>query len=231
MAAKKAKRPNDSPATKKDLTATTAKAVLSSIPVPGAGAFAAFLDDYYPDQVRRQINDFKEVLLEHAERIDQLNCDHERLASLTSQVLLEIPKTTSEDKRKAFRAILLNYASGKSATPHELDAFVSILSPLTDLEMEILRVAESPRDCALEEDLVFAGSVTGELPIPLRKIIENVSEDILMFAYNGLRDKQLIDARRIPGAGVGCELRLEHLELSSFGSSFLDWIKLEERSK
>ncbi|MEM6692833.1 MAG: hypothetical protein AAF664_25620, partial [Planctomycetota bacterium] len=196
--------------------------------VPFTGGFASFLGDYYPDHVTRQINDFKEALHDHAEKIDELRCDADQLSALTSQVLLEVPKTTSDEKRAAFLAILLNYANGKSAEQHEVDAFVSVLSPLSDLEMQILSVAVSPGEHAMGKGLLHPGQATGDTNIALRQVIEGVSEEILMFAFNGLRAKQLISSPELPGAAMGGEVRLGNLQLSSFGRSFLEWIKFGE---
>jgi hypothetical protein len=199
------------------------KAVLNSLPF--VGGLATYLEAYYPGQVVRQIKDFAESLVDHSRSIGALRCDQKRLGTLISQVFHEIPRTTSEDKRSAFRAIILNCASGKSATEHEFDALLAVLSPLTDLELRILGMARYQGSAAVTERTLDSARTGGEPPLPLRHLIDGVNDDILLVAFDGLKRKRLLNPPQLAGDAHRSQLCLGHLILSKFGERFMEWIK------
>ena len=191
MSEEASKQPSEIRGRARDHILIASKAVLNSLPF--VGGLATYLEAYFPGQMVRQIKDFAESLVDHSRSIGALRCDQKRLGALISQVLHEIPKTTSEDKRSAFRAIILNCASGKSATEHELDALLAVLSPLTDLELRILRIARCQGSAAVTERTLDSARTGGETPIPLRHLIDGVNDDILLIAFDGLKSKRLLN--------------------------------------
>lgn len=216
-------QPKEITKTAGDYIAEAVSAVLSTVPF--TGGLATYLNAYYPDQVRRNIDEFRQTLVDHANSIDHINCNLERLGSLVSEVILEIPKTSSEAKRRAFRSLLLNYASGKQIGSDELDVYVSLLSSMTELQLRMLQVSQEPQSEAARLNLFDPGQLAGWVHVDITQIIPNTDESILHLAYNDLCQKLLLDGPSSVGSALGSPIRLGSLRLSALGRRFIDWIR------
>ena len=191
-----AKQPQDIQKRATDYVVEAVSFVLSTAPY--TGGLAAYLNEYYPDQVKRTISDFKQTLVDHANNIDRVDCDFSRLTSLVSEIFLEIPKTSCEEKRQAFRSLLLNYASGKPISPNELDVFVSLLSSITELNSGYCE----PWEVLDPKPLVAISSSLGNSPgwknVEVVRLLEGTDEAVLRLAYNDLCQKLLLDGPSLP---------------------------------
>lgn len=222
-----AQRPEESKKTALDHVVDAVSAGLQSAPF--TGGLGRYLDAYYPNQVKRTLENFRDTLRSHADEIESVQCDVDRLGALTSQILLEIPKTPSNDKREAFQAILLNYAEGKSIEDNKLDMFLQVLAAMTELEIRILRLAADPEGEARKRELIPAGAISSVSwldEIKIEDIISGTSSVVSRWAFTNLCQRGLLTPLQTVGVpNADQPVTLPHLKLSPIGEEFLSWIE------
>ena len=184
---------------------------------PFIGGIAQYLDEYYPNQQKRWLNELTETLRANSQAIDIIKCDIEHFGALLNEALFYSLQTSSALKREAFRAILLNCASGKTADIHEIDFFMSTAGSLSELQIEMLkraRPATDDRHEKIESKLndYFPESTLGMIRA---SYLDLVQKGLVWQPYrNTYRDL-------VP-------VPMDIFQLTTLGESFLAWIKHEE---
>lgn len=224
-------RPKDIKKSVADHIGTAASALLQTLPsLPGmpnfTGGLARYLDEYWPNQQHRILKNLADTLRSHAEDIDSIQCDLDVLSALVLKTTNESMQTSSEKKRSAFRAILLNFASGKTIEEHKLDLFVQLVGRLTDLQIEILEIAQrGVHDVARERGLIHPGSSGYAVNIPAERIITNASPDLIKVAFSELCNLRLLSPNASNPLQYDMRVDCSFLILSDLGRELLDWIK------
>jgi hypothetical protein len=150
----------------------------------------------------------------------------DQLAALVHKTVFESLQTASETKKKAFRAILLNFADGKGADAHRLDLFVQLVSRLTDLQIEILRVAKDPTALARSKKLISPG-VPSYGDITLEQLIPSSTVELSRIAYRELKGLGLLNPKAEMMTNSAIPVHTSLLSLSDLGKDFLEWIERE----
>lgn len=204
-----------------DRAVDLASATLQTL--PWTGGLAKYLEEYYPNQQKRLINHLCSSLMEYAKKIELVECDVDRLGALVTHVLFESMRTASEEKRAAFRAIVLNYASGKQIDENRMEYFVSLLSSLTELHICILKVSND-LTAAIRDNPALKSDATMD-STTIDDVIPGSVPELSFPAYNDLIDKGLLkhttwrvekpDPKPMP---------LKRLVLSDMGREFLAWV-------
>lgn len=191
--------------------------------LPWTGGLAKYLEEYYPSQQKRLIGHLCSCLTEQAKNIEYVKCNVDKLGVLVTNVLIESARTTSEKKRAAFRAIVLNYASGKVIDENRLEYFTNLLASLTELQICILKVARDLMAVIKDYSLTKPNATIESTTID--DVISASIPELSFPAYNDLVSKGLLkhttwrvekpDPKSMP---------LKRVELSELGKEFLAWI-------
>lgn len=211
-----ARRPSKIQPTARDRAVKIITTGLQEIPLPGTTTLATFIEEKYADHLKRTIADFRDALLDHAQNIDQLRCNEQRLFALLNTVSIEVLKTASQAKRGLFRDIVLNYAKGKPADEHFVEACVQTITEATELQLRLLALG-------MEVELTH-----GEFPEKYSKLnglFPDIPEDLVLTAYLGILERGLV---RRPFRGTprrSEDLTLWHLVLTPFARQMLAWIR------
>ena len=187
--------------------------------VPCTGGLAHYLQRYYPDQNKRLIADMVECLHGHAQEIDEVRCDLARLACLVNEISIQSLRTPSEAKRAALRGILFNYASGKSAKDHEVDAMVQAVAGLTELQIDMLKRGEGVPD-GDEYKLKYGNKEPLVVPY-----FPGVAYPVILGAYLGLLERGLVRQSYRGTPRTADRLTLWHLVHTELAVLLLEWTR------
>ena len=220
MAKKPARKPADIGKTADEHVVKALTRGLKYFPV--LKTFAEYVEDYYPTQFKRTIEDFRGALLDHARGIDRLNCDSEQLFALYNNIIIEAMRTASQKKRNAFSAILLNFMSGKSAAEHKVELFTQLVVSLTELEMLVLHLSQHPWEIAQEKGLIEPGALAQD-DVTVEKILD-CDRALSRLAFLSLRQKGLLEPTADLPAAPQFPVNISLLSLSPLGKEFLEWI-------
>ena len=212
-----------------DHVAVAVSAALQTFPF--TGGLARYLDEYYPSQQRRFLKELADKICHQATKIESVSCNLDVLGTLVNRVITESVKTASEEKRAAFRSILLNYASGKEIPERKLDYFLQVLSDITELQLQILKLSVNPEARARKQKQIPESSPVDMTAISIDDVLGSVPE-LSWPAYNDLIMRALLkhttwrsekpEPKRMP---------LSRLAISPLGAVFLAWIESPETMK
>ena len=202
----------------KDHIVDATSAFLQSFPY--TGGLAKYLDEYYPNLMKRQIEYLAEELRTQALRVDNVSCNIETLQSLISTVLHQSLMTSSAYKRERFSLILVNYASGKSVDNDTLDTLVYCLAGLTELQIRMLNFGRAIPD---EWDEYIKSEY---YEAPISKYFTNYPEGIVMSSLYGLIEKGLVKPHNKDLLPLyERNLNVYRLRPTVFGHLLIEWIK------
>lgn len=205
-----------------DHIAVGVSATLSTLPF--TGGLARYLDEYYPSQQRRLLKSLADEICSQAEKIKSVTCNLDVLGSLVNRVISESVRTVSEEKRVAFRAILLNYATGREIPKRKLDHFLQVLSDLTELQLQILKLSVEPAARVREQGQIPTSSPIDLEAVCIDDVLGTVPE-LSWPAYNNLVTRALLLLTTIFNEGPKPRrLPLSRLAISPLGAEFLTWI-------
>ncbi|MDD5707429.1 MAG: hypothetical protein PHR35_16015 [Kiritimatiellae bacterium] len=206
-----------------DHIAIAVSAVLQTLPF--TGGLARYLDEYYPSQQKRLLRTLSDELCKQATKIETISCDLNVLGALVNKVMTESMKTASEQKRLAFRAILMNYAKGKQISERKLEYFMQVLSDLTELQLEILRLSVNPERCAREQRSIAHSDSVDMKAICIDDIIGSIPE-LSWPAYDNLVARALLKHTTwYPEKPQPKRMPLSRVAISPLGAEFLSWIE------
>ena len=111
--------------------------------IPGVGGtLGSLLSDYLPNWKQERVLSFLEELAADFERVKgQVNKEAVATAEfglMVEQVLRRVTETPGEEKRKAYRALLLNACLASDSEEREREYFLSRLTSLDEIHVAIL---------------------------------------------------------------------------------------------
>ena len=217
------KRPSDGKKTVSDHITDGVSAALQSIPF--TGGLAKYFDEYFPTHQKRMMQNFVETLHNHAENIDEIKCDVDELCALTSRIVLESVQTASAKRQEALRALLLNFASGKETAAHKVELFTQLVLRVTDLEMELLRLANrGPETLAREYGPPENRYNLAPQHPRVNSLLEGADKDMEMVAILDLVSLQLLQQPRT--IRPDNDIESSELLITGLGREFLQWITM-----
>ena len=208
------------------------KALISAYPF-GGGIIASLISDYIPKSRERRTLEFLQQVAQDIENAkERINNDYirsEEFEYLFQKAWRVAIENYQKEKIEGFRAILINSALGKEASPEDKDLFINILNDLTGYHFQMLKVFQNPIDWNTKNgNMVQGASYMTSLNQIFNQCFPGWGDDRLVFILDDLFNKKLCtissDRLKTMTTGGGIE-KLNHA-LTSFGRRFIDYVTL-----
>ena len=205
------------------------KAVLATAPF--GGGLASLITDYIPSARSQRIETFAEQTAQDLERL-QAQVDQEYLTTQEFAFIFEkcfrgAAEYPQQEKLRAFRAILINAATGKVADEQEKEYFLNLVNTLTVLHIRILRFLHQPEKY-LTEIGVPLDSIRGGFAQMFTTAVPDTRLDVIKAAFGDLHRAGLIntDASIFSTMTSAQGLQLLGGRVSDLGASFVEFCSL-----
>jgi hypothetical protein len=205
------------------------KAGLSTAPF--MGGIASLIEDYIPTSKKRRLEEFAMRVAEDLSALQSKVQDSTVLTDNFAHVFEECFRGAAENYQKekldSFRGILVNSAIGIRVEESENDYYISLVSSLSVLHIQILRFMANPIDYLYAngiERLSIRGGFTEFFPVA----IPNVSIDAIKSAFGDLYSSGMINTDKsmfgTMTSGQGIDLiGQDGGRVSPFGKRFIQF--------
>lgn len=206
------------------------KALVNAWPI-GGGIVSSLISDYIPKSREKKTIDFLSNVAEGLEKLkDQINKDYIKSAEfeyLFQKAWRAAIEQYQEEKIEGFRAILLNSAIGKQATPEEKELYINILNDLTGYHFQVLKLLQNPTDWNVQHGMcVRPASLTISLIQIFKQCLSGWDEERIAIILDDLHAKKLvkISSDRLHTMLTGGGIEKLNNALTPFGIKFIDFV-------
>jgi hypothetical protein len=206
------------------------KAGLASF--PAGASIASLLTDYIPSQRHKRLEEFVERLGNDLKRLsDRIDADYvksESFAPMVEQCLRGVADQPQQEKREAFRAILLNSAIDSSTSSDEKDFYLALVKDLTGLHLRILSFLVSPRRYLQSIGRTPESMTEGRsFDVIMQNVFYPVPLDVIRSAFGDLHRRGLVNTDEgvfsTMTSSQGLALVGEGTRVTAFGLRFIQF--------
>lgn len=208
------------------------KALVNACPV-GGSIVSSLISDYVPKSREKKTIEFLSNIAEGLETLkDRIDRDYIKSAEfeyLFQKAWRVAIEQYQEEKIEGFRAILLNSATGKKATPEEKELFINILNDLTGYHFQMLKLLQDPINWNVQHGMrVKTASLTIALITIFRQCFPDWDEERITIILDDLHAKKLvkISSDRMHTMLTGGGIEKLNNALTPFGVKFIDFVTL-----
>lgn len=205
---------------------TTTKALISFIPGIG-GAIGSILSDALADRKEQRLKEFLESLKEKIES-DKESVNNDFISKVDfldifEQTAIKIRDERSEEKRIAYKNILVHGIVSPDCTYDELENQIRILNQLSSDHLILLRLFHAPSNFPIESTANIVGGSLGNV---FRKIFPDWDWDFLVDSLYELESLRLVEPLSSNLRTMMTNVSLKNLEgkLTSRGVTFVEYI-------
>lgn len=163
---------------------------------PFMGGIASLIEDYIPTSKKKRLEEFAMRVAEDLTKLQTQVQDSTLLTDDFAHVFEECFRGAAENYQKekldSFRGILVNSAIGVQVEESEKDYYMSLVSSLSVLHLQILRFMANPIDY-LEATGIDPASISGGFSQFFPVAIPNVSIDAIKSAFGDLYASGMIN--------------------------------------
>ncbi len=205
------------------------KAGLSSAPF--MGGIASLIEDYIPTSKKKRLEEFTmrvaEDLTKLQSQVQESTLHTDDFAHVFKECFRGAAENYQQEKLDSFRGILINSAIGVQVEEGEKDYYMTLVSSLSVLHLQILRFMVNPIDY-LNANGIDPASIRGGFGQFFPVAIPNVSIDAIKSAFGDLYASGMINTDNsifvTMTAGQGIELLgRDGNRVSSFGKRFIQF--------
>lgn len=164
---------------------------------PFCGGLASLLTDYIPSTRIRRLEDFANELaadLHRAQnRVNSSALHTDEFAHIFEHAIRGAAENYQKEKLDAFRAIIVNAATGFQASADEQEYYLGLVSSLTVLHMKVLWFLADPERYLAQNDIpasVISGGFSDFIP----RAIPEVPLEVIKSAFGDLHQHGLINS-------------------------------------